>query len=575
MREARGSNLPDGNPFAFWTDSTRYTRRYHVSQAPEAGDENNGTAARPFRTIGRAAAVAKPGGKIVVHAGIYRECVRPPRGGTGPARMIAYEAAKGERVVISGAEPWEPTVAPSRGWDLGTVPEGVAVWMAALPVDRFAAYNPFLARNAYDHLYCYGNLQDPQWMQRALLRRGALFCDGQPLRQVFFARDLAARAGTFWVEEPGLRVHFRAPDDRDPSACEWEVSAREQVFAPNIAGLGYIRVRGFVFEKAADGLPVPQRAAVSATRGHHWIVENNNIRQVNAVGLDLGMQSWDAVKTDPCGHHIVRGNTIADCGVCGIAGARGVEHTLIEDNTIERIGGLDLERMYECAAIKFHFCEHSLIRRNVLRHIHHAGGIWLDVNNENCRITGNTFADIETITAAVYSEMNPDRNRIDHNVFWDIRCACMEAARAGDGKTIPPVEGSAVRADCNESLVVDHNVFGKVQAYAIAFSLLQAGRSAKGGRTGVCRANRAEHNVLFECPHRVHLGRREENVCDRNLYDRRDDALSFDIAHPEPACRQNLAGWQQFFGLDLHSRQVELDAQFDMETARLTWQEVQ
>lgn len=59
MRETRDSKLPDGNPFAFWTDSTRYTRSYHVSQTPPASDENNGTATRPFRMIGRAAAAAK------------------------------------------------------------------------------------------------------------------------------------------------------------------------------------------------------------------------------------------------------------------------------------------------------------------------------------------------------------------------------------------------------------------------------------------------------------------------------------------------------------------------------------
>ena len=563
--------LPNGRTFRFWDDATSCTKEYHVAcNHPQASDDNSGTADEPFLTIDRAAQAAQPGEKIIVHDGVYHECIRPPRGGTAPDCMIAYEAARGERVVITGAEPWQPVAEPSRGWSIPAVPGGETVWMAELPADRFGAYNPFLARNAYDHLPQYGNIQDPDWLRRALLRRGSVFCDGQPLTQVLFARELAAQDSAFWVEEPGLRVHFRLPGDCDPRSCTLEVSAREQVFAPALLGLGYIRVSGFTLENAADGLPVPQRAALSASRGHHWIIEDNIIRHANACGIDVGMQSWNAVKTEPCGHHIIRRNTISDCGVCGIAGARGVEHTLIEDNLIERIGGLNLERMYECAAIKFHFCKHSLMRRNTIRRTRHAGGIWLDVNNDNCRITGNTFADIKTITAAVYSEMNPDTNMIDNNVFWDIRSGCMPPGRVADDKPAVPVEGSAVRADCNESLIVAHNFFGRIQAYAVAFSLVQADRNSQG-RTGLCRANTAVNNVFFKCPHRIHLGRREENVCDGNLYDQRDDSLSFHIAYPEPACHQNLAGWQRYFGLDTHSEHALIEADFDVESGRPTW----
>ena len=35
--------------------------------------------------------VLQPGEKAVVHGGIYLECVRPARGGTGPEGMIAME----------------------------------------------------------------------------------------------------------------------------------------------------------------------------------------------------------------------------------------------------------------------------------------------------------------------------------------------------------------------------------------------------------------------------------------------------------------------------------------------------
>ena len=98
--------LPDGTMFPFWDDQTNYRTTYHVAcQDPQASDANPGSREKPFRTIGRAAEILQPGEKVVVHEGVYRECVSPRRGGTGPDAMIAYEAAPGERVVVSGARP--------------------------------------------------------------------------------------------------------------------------------------------------------------------------------------------------------------------------------------------------------------------------------------------------------------------------------------------------------------------------------------------------------------------------------------------------------------------------------------
>jgi hypothetical protein len=195
-----------------------------------------------------------------------------------------------------------------------------------------------------------------------MLRRGMVFVDGQPLKQVYHVRDLASAAGTFWAEEGGLRLHFRVPDDADPNGRKLEVTVREQCFAPRELGLGYIRVSGLAFEHAADGPPVPQRAAVSTMRGHHWILEKNRVEWANSCGMDIGCQTWDAKIPEEIGHHIVRGNRIRRCGICGLAGALGVHHTLIEDNIIEDIGHNDLERMWEAGAIKFHLAENCLIR---------------------------------------------------------------------------------------------------------------------------------------------------------------------------------------------------------------------
>ena len=556
--------LPDGTRFPFWDDQTVYAQVYHVAQNhPRASDANAGTASAPFATIGRAAAVLQPGEKVVVHAGVYRECVRPARGGAGPDRMIAYEAASGEAVTITGAEMWTPAARPSAGWRLPAPSNGATVWMADLPEQVFGAYNPFLVRNAYEYMTHYAQLQDPAWLTRALLRRGMIFCRGQRLTQMLRACELAKQDGAFWVEESGLCVHFRLPGDAAPDTA-LEISVREQTFAPRELGLGFIRVSGFALEHAAGPLPVPQHGSLSTARGHHWIVEDCRVAWANGVGMDIGCQSWDAGPGGETGHHIVRRNQIRHCGICGLAGALGVTHTLLEDNLFEHIGHHNLERMYECGGVKFHLARHTLVRRNVFRHLQHAGGIWLDVDNINCRITHNVFADIATVVGAIYSEMNYERNLVDHNLVWDIRRPAGEAPEHLES-------GAGLRADCNDDLVAEHNFFGQLDSYGIMFSLIQSERKSSG-RTGLCRANAARHNVLYRTPRRIHLGRREENVSDGNLFDIRDDSCAFHIAFPAPDNYQKLASWQRYFGLDVHSAQVRITAEFDPDTLTLTWQ---
>lgn len=557
--------LPDGTKFPFWSDSTRYSKVYHVAQKnSKASDENAGTFERPFKTINAAAQILQPGEKVIVHEGTYRECVRPARGGTSANKMISYESAPGEKVIIKGSEIWNPELKPSTGWNIRRTEAGSSIWMADIPEDFFEAYNPFLVRNAYHYLTTYGVVTDQEWMKRAMLFRGMVFVDGKPLKQVYDYRNLYNSSNSFWVEDPGLRLHFTLENAEDLSKHMIEITTREQVFAPYNFGLGYIRVYGFIFEQASDGLPVPQRAMLSTMRGHHWIIENNNIEWANACGLDIGAQSWDSSMPEMYGFHCVRNNIIRNCGICGIAGAYAVENTLIEGNIIEKIGYLDLERMWECMGIKFHSCKNSLIRNNIFRDLTHAGGVWLDCSNSNCRITNNVFAKIKSLTGACYSEMNYDQNLIDHNVFWDIRVDQLIPV----SESALTIYGPAIRADCNERLLVLNNFFGKIENHAISFNLNQSDRRHEG-RTGLCHSNAALNNLFYQCPNRILLARLFENTIDGNIYDKSNDNFSFILQYPSPMSYQNLAGWQKYLGLDTHSTQAEIEAAFDIETCIL------
>jgi Protein of unknown function (DUF1565) len=76
--------LPNGSPAPLWKNQTKSPRILHVDQNhPQSDDVNPGTIELPFKTIQRAAELADAGDRVKIHAGVYRETVRPH--GTGKA----------------------------------------------------------------------------------------------------------------------------------------------------------------------------------------------------------------------------------------------------------------------------------------------------------------------------------------------------------------------------------------------------------------------------------------------------------------------------------------------------------
>ena len=71
---------------------------YYVSV--DGNDGNDGARGNPLRTINRCAYLAKAGDTCVVHPGIYRETVTPPRDGK-PGSPIVFRA-EGSNVVVTG-----------------------------------------------------------------------------------------------------------------------------------------------------------------------------------------------------------------------------------------------------------------------------------------------------------------------------------------------------------------------------------------------------------------------------------------------------------------------------------------
>jgi len=391
--------LPDGRMFEFWEVPQKYDREIHVdTNHPEASDYNPGTPSKPLKTINAAARIATPGTRILIHGGTYRETVQPAMGGLSPEKMISYEACEGEEVIIKASVEVKE-FSPSVGWRLtrgfgsnNVNTEGIRVWEIELDPEDFKGYNPFCAVNIlHDRLFIEYDKTD---MTPYLNRRGMVFVDGKPMKQVPLYYMLSENENAYWVEANGQKVHIRLANDDDPRDHTIEVTNREQCFAPKVPFLSYIRVKGLTLAHAATGAPVPQRGSLSCYRGHHWIIEDCTIDWSNATGIDCGNECWHHTVEEGqiIGHSIIRRNVIKNAGVCGIAGMF-VKNMLIEDNLIVGTGWQRMELSWEAGGIKVHNCVDSLIRRNVIKECYGCDALWMDVGNENNRVTSNLFLD--------------------------------------------------------------------------------------------------------------------------------------------------------------------------------------
>lgn len=375
-----------------------------AQQHPSASDRNPGTENKPLRTINAAAQQAQPGDTILVHAGIYRERVTPPRGGE-PNQPIVYEAAPGETVILRGSEVWSAKLISA---DASTTSS--AYWEGPLPRKLFPGTDPFT--------------KQLERMPEGYLR-GQVFCQSLPLRQVLDLETLNAQPGV-WYFDPQkrwLRVHLSQayPRSKPPFL---EVSTRRAVFAPKIRGLGYIHVRGFVMEHGANPFPSgfwrsqsPQAGILSTRSGHHWLIENNTVRFAKSLGVDSGSEGRydiDGLEQpipEGVGYHIIRHNLITDNGAGGIAGWKQTA-SFIAYNVIERNNRLGFTAP-ETGGIKVHGFVDGQIIGNVLRD-NECFGIWVDNVYRDARISRNLV--LGNQGAGIFVEMGGGPILVDNNV---------------------------------------------------------------------------------------------------------------------------------------------------------------
>lgn len=391
---------------------------YHV--AKNGSDQNPGTLNQPFLTINKAASVAMAGDTVIVHEGEYREWVKPKFKGLSDKRRITYQAAEGEKVVIKGSEriqSWQHV-------------EG-NVWKVELPNSFFGDYNPYALEIFGDWLVTveekrhlgdvylngmsfyevsrYEDLIDPpvrtevmdHWTQKIVPVHNP-----EQTKYVWYA-EVDAEKTTIWANFQGA----------DPNSELVEINVRRSCFYPVETGIDYITVRGFEMTHAATPWTPPtadQPGLIGPNWSKGWIIEYNIIHDSKCSAISLGKEAstgnnYRSIRKDKPGYqyqlesvftakrkgwskekigsHIVRYNTIYDCGQNGIVGHLGCVFSEIHHNHIYNIA---LKREFwghEIAGIKFHAAIDTYIHHN---RIHNCSlALWCDWQTQGTRISKN------------------------------------------------------------------------------------------------------------------------------------------------------------------------------------------
>jgi len=422
-------------------------KEYHVAKT---GNNNNpGTAEKPFLTIQAAGNMAQPGDEIIVHAGIYRERISPPRGGTSNDKRIVYRAAEGQSVEIKGSE-------IIKNWERFKGD----VWKVTIPNTFFGDYNPYQDKIVGDWFNSLGRVHHTG----EVYLNGKSLYEAESLDEVLSLKmvvkpemltpltDTLGATFTWFCEvKEGQTIIYANFHGANPNAELVEINVRESCFYPDKPGINYLTVSGFTMSQAATQWAAPtaeQPGLIGTHWSKGWIIENNIVSDSKCVGITLGKDRatghnvWinDPAKDgsihynevvvkaiengwsrDNIGSHKVRNNTIFNCGVAGICGSLGGIFSEITNNHIYDIWTKRLFSGPEKGGIKIHAAIDMLIEGN---RIHNAyEGIWLDWMAQGTRVSKNLCYDNDN--KDFFAEVNHGPYIVDNNIFlsevaiWD------------------------------------------------------------------------------------------------------------------------------------------------------------
>ena len=411
--------------------------------------DGDGSPERPFKRIGEAAKIARPGDEVRVAPGTYREYVDPETAGREDAR-ITYCSEEPLGAVITGAE-------EVKGWV--QVQDGN--WCVRIPNCVFGDYNPYttiIRGDWYSGPFVYHTgavyLNDKMLYEAVTLEE----CIRGEIHLPSWDQEFSVyKWYTEQDEEADETVLYANFHDADPNRENVEINVRRNCFMPSKTGVGYITLRGFGITKAATNWAPPaayQDGMVGPHWSKGWIIEDCEISNSRCCGISLGkyldeendhyftyrhvksptQMERDAVcrgqyhgwSKETVGSHIVRRCNIHHCEQTGIVGRMGCVYSIIEDNHIHHINNMMQLAGAEISAIKLHAAIDVVFRRN---HIHHSTmGIWCDWEAQGTRITqnllhdnyipqGSTASEFGMMSQDIFIEVSHGPTLIDNNIL--------------------------------------------------------------------------------------------------------------------------------------------------------------
>lgn len=306
-----------------------------------------------LRTISEAAARVEPGDRVIIHDGVYRETVVVETSGTA-AQPITFEAAPGERVILTGADVLDDLrKEPGHAGDQN-------IYSTAWP-HRFVHWNKNFTHPGDD-------------FHRMIGRSEQVIVGGYQLLQVL-DRDRLTR-GTFFVDLEGKRLYVCPRDGADLAAERAPVvEASSRLLVWQSKG-EHIHMRGLTFRYAAN---MAQHGGAKF-EGPGGVVEDCVFEWMNSSGANLDAEDLTLRRC------VFRFN-----GQQGFR-ARRAHRMLFTECTVADNNIKGYNRGWEAGGNKLSHSRGVVIDRSrFLRNRGH--GIWFDIGNENCTVRNCRIAD--------------------------------------------------------------------------------------------------------------------------------------------------------------------------------------
>lgn len=341
---------------------------------PAASDNNEGSTDKPLKTITAAAAKVRPGDKVMIHGGDYRETVIITRSGTADAPII-FEAIRGDLPVIKGSDIMSDWVSDSG-----------AIWKKTLPTIQ--------AQNA--------DFKDPRFwrtndVRQVFVRDGALL-DALALRRVTTKQQI--QPGTFFCDVASGVLFVWLSDSTNPNEHQTEVSLRGAwlyVFGSNIV-IRHIQMRH------SSTLAIINWPACSLA-GDNIALEDCTLSWSDFRGVILGGNQNKLIRcTIAChGNSGINGNGIGPV----------IEKCRVVYNNVDRY-----DPAWHCGGAKLiPHVQHGSIRHNEFAY-NIGPGLWLDDGCNDNLIESNLCHDNEGPGILIEAGSG---NRVFNNISFNNR----------------------------------------------------------------------------------------------------------------------------------------------------------